>query len=88
MYKMSYLVNSIVTNISCVSKYMYHYLDQTPIVYQQALERRQKYVKYDGVIGSTLIYNEHSYDLTNQLYNEIIHLRFLLYRIMKYIEYI
>jgi hypothetical protein len=69
------------------------YLYSTPDVYQKALDRthknknknKNKNKKSDEIVGSTLLYNENSYHITNIVYNEIIHVRFFLYKITKYI---
>ena len=61
------------------------YLYLTPSVYQKALERTQQSFKYDEIIGSTLIYNENSYYLTNLLYNDMLHIRYFLYKMTKYV---
>lgn len=59
------------------------YLYLTPNVYKKALERTQQILNYAD-LNSTLIYNKNSYHLTNLLYNDIIHFRYLLYKITKY----
>lgn len=61
------------------------YLYLTPSVYQKALERSQQKWKYDELYTSTPIYNENSYYLTNLLYNDILHVRYLLYKMTKYV---
>jgi hypothetical protein len=65
--------------------FIVEYLYLTPSVYKNALERTQNLIKNDEDMGSTLIYNENSYCITNILYNDILHARFFLYRTVKYI---
>jgi hypothetical protein len=61
------------------------YLYLTPTVYQAALERTQEKCEHDKLYTSTLVYNEDSHYSTNILYNDMIHLRYLLYIMTKYV---